>query len=654
MLHSTPDSRFLARPRLLCAVLTLATTLALTGCPASTESTPAGPFTVFSTLQAVAIGTPIVFSGDHFAFLAAESSGSEGGEDRNGDFDTADSVVVVQNYETRTETVVGVAARELAWVGDDLFMVVREDEDDRDWDDDTEKGEDEYSLLYWSPEMTEAIFVASLSADAKTRILPIAGERLLIVEEGGPASGQGTTTLSTIEAGTPELPLPVITSSDAVDGLNPQVLGIDEGLVILLLNEATDGDLNEDTDDTDAVLALLDGTQAAGVLHSTGKVIEDSNVPVRAKSTGDGDWLVTFLVDEEGSQESLNDRDLFPAIWDPEGCPSATDTDEDDQVLAFLHFADWVADSSLSPVRNTGFAGRERVFIAGVNVGTIVHEEDDGGCNLNGDADATDRIVRWVFAEPDAGIDLAPVGTTNLMLALADTSVLAGSTLGVAELGDRIVILVGEENDNRSHDESVEDVFDLIGWIDPDDSIAWEFNHSASSSFFLGATWIEETPGREHLLIAALEEVSGSNFNIPAGATGPDMDTRDSVPVILSFEGNRLFPGLVPVAARATNAGLTLFGDNVYGRLHEAADSRDLNGDGDQADDLVFRHNLTSGGTTVMSVLNNIGGRRAIDADDNLTDPVGCAFIADERDESADFNRDGDEEDFVIRYFLTE
>ena len=647
------------RPRCLESVSDLARALALAGsgllltsCPSASSGSGSSDslFSVHSTRQAVAISTPILFSGDYFAYLAAESSGSEGSVDLNGDLDSSDSIVTVQQFVTREQTVLGIAARSLAWVGETLFIEVREDEDNRDWDQDTGKGADEYSLLRWTPGDAEATFVASLEAEADPRMLALRGERLVIVESGGPVGGQGTTSLSVIEAAAPELPLPVTTSSDAAAGLNPRLIGEQEGLVFLLLDEASDGDLNEDADEDDTILALLDGSQAASELQVTARAIADESVPYRASATGTGDWLVGFLVDEEGQGASLNDRDLFGGVWEPEGCPGVDDLDSDDQVLAFLHFADWVADSVGAPIRNTGLVGRGRVFVAGDYVGTIAYEEDDG-CDLNGDGDELDRVARWVFAEPDPGTDLEPPGTTDLMLALPEEGDISGPTLGVAELSERLVILVSEELDGRNHDLNLDEDYNLIAWLDPDSATSWEFDHGSSSAFFLGATWMDETSARDYVLIAALEEVSGGNFNIPAGATGPDMDMRDSVPVIARFNTTRLFPGLVPVAVRATNAGLTRIGGYVYGRVHEAADSRDLNQDGDLDDELVFRHELASGSTSIMSVLNNIGGRRAVDSDDTLSSPRGAAFIADERDQSKDFNHDGDKDDFVVRYF---
>ncbi len=58
--------------------LVLAGAALFSACPSSSSS-GSDPYTFFSlhsTRQAVAVGTPIVFSGSHYAFLALESSGS--------------------------------------------------------------------------------------------------------------------------------------------------------------------------------------------------------------------------------------------------------------------------------------------------------------------------------------------------------------------------------------------------------------------------------------------------------------------------------------------------------------------------------------------------------------------------------------------------
>ena len=280
-------------------------------------------FEVHSSREAVAVGTPIVHSGDYLAFLALEQSGSASSGDLNGDLDTNDSIATVLNTRTREETLLDVAARGLAWLGTTLFIEVREDEDGRDWDGDTEMTSDEYSLLRWTVGESAPTFLTSLDAEQGTRMLGVGGERLFILEEAPASSGPGTTTMSVIEADAVELPLPVTTTSDAANALHPLLIGAQEGLLLCLLQESLDGDLNADGDSEDSVLALLDATQAAMELHVTGKAIADQDTPIRARrrDTSSVDWLVAFLVDEQGEGLSLNDRDLFTTSWEPRGLP---------------------------------------------------------------------------------------------------------------------------------------------------------------------------------------------------------------------------------------------------------------------------------------------------------------------------------------------
>ena len=638
------------------ALLTGVTSLALlTGCPGddSDGGDPESSFTVHSSRRAVAVGTPIVFSGDLFAFLASESSGSEGAEDMNGDLDTNDSIATVMDYVTREETSLDVAARHLAWLGTTLFMEVREDEDGRDWDEDMATDNDEYSLLRWTLGDEEPTFLTSLDPNVDTRFWTVNDERLFVLEAVPISTGVGTTSMSAIESDAVNLLLPVTTTSDALNGLTPRFLSGDEGLLFCLLDEDIDGDLNGDTDTLDDVLAVIDGSRAAMELHSTEMAYSEDDGAVRARCIDDldADWLVAFLVDELAQGENLNDSDLFGAGWIPEGCPGVDDADTDDHVLHYLFFGDWVADSVTAPIRNTGLAGSGRAFVTGEHVGTIVQEDESGDCDLNGDGDRLDRVARWVFADPDPGDELMPPGGTDLMVALSPSSEISGPTGGVAELDDRIVALVGEEEDGRNHDLDLDNNFNLIAWIDPASPTSWEFDHGSGSAFFAGATWMTETLERNYVAFAAPESVSGSNFNIPSNSSGPDTDEDDFVPVLGYFDEDRLFPGLIPIAVRETNAGFVVTGRYAFGRAYEADDSRDLNDDGDTDDDVIFRHAIDSQQTFVMSSLNNIGGRGALELPGGTLEPAAGAFIADEGEAGRDYNRDGDSEDFVVRYF---
>jgi len=85
-------------------------------------------------------------------------------------------------------------------------------------------------------------------------------------------------------------------------------------------------------------------------------------------------------------------------------------------------------------------------------------------------------------------------------------------------------------------------------------------------------------------------------------------------------------------------------------RADEVTDERDLNGDGDQVDEVLLRvpmNTLTA--VSFVSSLNNLAGYAIIRPDAEQAQ-VGTAFLADETIEPADYNGDGDTNDLVLRW----
>ena len=123
-----------------------------------------------------------------------------------------------------------------------------------------------------------------------------------------------------------------VATTDAVGPLSPRILGKDEGLLCLGLDETVEGrDLNGDGDATDTnVLALMDGTVTTGHVHSTGLAMPAGTPVFRARrtSTSSHDWQVGFLVSEAAQDATnLNNPALFSGTWKPSQCVGDEDAD---------------------------------------------------------------------------------------------------------------------------------------------------------------------------------------------------------------------------------------------------------------------------------------------------------------------------------------
>jgi hypothetical protein len=471
--------------------------------------------------------------------------------------------------------------------------------------------------------------------------------------------------LEVIESSDPLTPIPVATE-DTVGPLSPRLIAKDQSLIFLALDETTEGrDLNGDGDTSDAnVLALLDATGSTNGIRSTELAIAAGS-PVRAKrtSTSSHDWEVGFLVSEtDQGGTNLNDPALFSGTWKPTQCNGFEDGDTADDVLHYLGFAAWDTDPLADPPVNTGLVGCRKIAIANHYIATITPENDaaeagaEGLCDLNSDGDKNDYVVRWVqMTSP-----VLPLTTAANIHALGDVP---GGGHGLAELDNRFVIVISEEEDDLDLDGDGLKTFDLAAWLAPTGSAnsntPWDVTHGDTNSTFVGATWMQETPDRARLDVALQEEVEGININShvpPVG--GEDLDTNDSVPTFADFGGSPVrlaFPG-VAIALDEDNAGIVLARNFAFYRVDEAADSRNWNqpGDSDETDFILFRTSLVQGTSGSMGPMNSIPGRPAIDVNPDESSPFGGAFLADEAMQGGsgtDMNGDGDADDLVLSYF---
>lgn len=640
--------------------------LALALAPACGVSGGGGSFTIQAhrTSVSVAASTTAVFGGKNLVFFADEATTGTTGTDMNADGDTIDSIAVVVDMSTNVETNLGVAAITGAWIGNELYLVVDESLDEHDWNNDADQLD--LVLLHVSAATPAAVpdFVDRISAAGTTKIAAY-GTNLFYTSARAPI-GPGDSNVLVLTTATPLAPAAVATQDTGT--LTPRILGKDEGLVFFGLDETIEGrDLNGDGDATDTnVLALLDGALTAtaglygGAIHSTGLAMPASTFVMRARRTSASshDWRVGFTVSEAAQGgTNLNAPGLFAGTWKPSQCNTFEDTDATDAILHFLNFLAWDADDVTNPPVNTGLVSCRKIAISNNYIATISPEHDvlpaepngaEGNCDLNGDGDRADYVVRWVQMSATV-LPLTPAAHIHAL-----TNV-AGGTFGLAELGSQFAIEVSEAADNLDINGDAQKTLDIIGWLTPSGSAnantPWDFVLGSSNSTFAGASWISEAPDRSRLGLAMQEKVMGRNINGPPTFPNlPDTDTLDSVPTfpLPSFP---TLPG-VAIAVQTGNAGIVIARATGFYRVAETEDDSDWNSDGDQIDYVLRGTTLSQGFSSGGGVLNSLA-RPAIDLNTDESVPYGASYLADEQMQGAgmDLNGDGDATDLVLTWF---
>lgn len=611
------------------------------------------------TQASVAASTFVSISQRHLAFLADESTFGPGGTDLNGDADLLDFIAYAVDTLTSTETNLAVATNALAWIGPELYLVVDESMDGRNWEP-SDTG-NHLVLLHWSAGASLPPDYVDLLAAAGSKKMIAVGTNLFYSADA-PSGGATSSTIRVVTTSSPTLPSPVSTT-DPLGSLSPRLIGADGGLIFLRLDESAEGrDLNADADLTDrTVLALLDGTLSTNLIRSTELATPGASSPFRAKRTSptSHDWQVGFLVSESNQgATNLNATTLFAASWNPPQCAPQGDLDVADDVLSFLDFAAWHSDPVGNPIVNTGLVGCRKIAIANGYIATITPELDtpesgaEGICDLNADGDLLDYVVRWVRMISPV-LPLTPAANIH---ALFDVP---GGTHGLAELNDRFVIQVSESEDDLDINGDALKTLDLLGWLSPSGSAGsstpWDFTHFTS---YVGSSWTGEQPDRARLGVALEERVSGANINahIPP-VPGEDLDTLDSVPTFSQITGspeNMQFPG-VAIAVDSSNAGIVFVRGLGFYRVDEAEDSRDWNADGDETDFVLFGISLTTAIGAVIGTSSSIPGRLAIEVNPDESPPQIAAYLASEALQGAagtDLNGDGDTNDLVVGWFF--
>jgi hypothetical protein len=637
--------------RLLLAFV--ATSSATAGCGGSSSGDSGSDlFVVRSTNVSTYGATPIRVSGAYLAFLADEATTGMGGTDLNGDGGSpVDTVAHVVNTSANTQFRLGVAADDLAWAGSELYLVVDETRDGRDWNDDVLLDDD--VLLHWSQSANMLERVDDLATDAALSVLGLGSRIVYAAKVATP--GMGGSNLRFVESTDPLVPIPVGTTDTGLTELTLRLLGEDSGLIFLAFDETTAArDLNGDADTLDAnVLGLLSGTVSTSVARCTELAVDPAS-PRRAKTIATGDWRVGFLVSEAGQDGlSLNSSALGPNFR-PAQC--ADDMDATDDVLAVLTFGAWMLDPAANPPVNHGLAGRDRIAFAGNYVATIVSEVQDN-CNLNGpmtplpDLDSTDLVVRWVAIANGPLDPILPINDANQIRALADVP---GGGHGLYELSNRFVIVASEEDGGNIDTDDMLDA-NLLGWLMPStSSTIWDFYHGQDDTQVVEASWLSPRESESRLGVAFTERVGVMPHSLnPGTVQNPgDTDTLDAIPTFATFgSGRMVFPG-VGIALDKDSAGMVTAKGWTFYRVSELEDSRDTNNDGDEMDFILEVTDYSVGTTFGLSVANSLD-RDVVDV--ARFGSIQCAaFLATEAQQGVggtDFDTDGDRTDLVLRWF---
>lgn len=172
--HSSPSRPFMLSLGLACA--------AAVGC--SSEEEPSVAFVNRSTEHAAAsFVEPLKVNDDWLAYRLSEAG--QDNTDFNGDGDTSDAIAVRVNTNTRVVEVLNVAALEVIFVNETLFILVDEAQDSTDWNGDLD--ETDRVLLYLAAGATTPVFYDTVP-DAFAGGLVSAADRLLYPSATAPTA----------------------------------------------------------------------------------------------------------------------------------------------------------------------------------------------------------------------------------------------------------------------------------------------------------------------------------------------------------------------------------------------------------------------------------------------------------------------------------
>lgn len=257
------------------------------------------------------------------------------------------------------------------------------------------------------------------------------------------------------------------------------------------------------------------------------------------------------------------------------------------------------AEPAAVPVlRNIGLASN-RPLVYGDRIVFRVPEIKQGGADLNLDGDARDGLLH-VY-------DSASGRTVNLGL--------AGMHVDIAEVGRPLPLLV-EESEQHGRD--------LNGDGDARDEVLHLYDPVSGTSVNVGLAlgFLELDGGR---VAVAVDEFAQGERDLNG-----DGDTEDRVLHLYDVvSGATVNVGLAVIGS----VSFDLEGDLVAARVHESDQGQtDLNGDGDDYDDVLFVVNAANGATV------NVG----LSVDEVLLENGRVIFEVEEYSQHADLDGDGD------------
>ncbi len=575
-----------------------------------------------------------------YAIALADEDGAPVPVDLNGDLDTGDEVAVAVNLGNGAETLIGAAAREAFVLGAHLYFIV-EEAGNNDWNGNML---DETVLLRWTAGELEPSFLTGLLPGSSGIV---SQNRLWVISSQTPAATDETA-LRFIDAATPTQVQTVFAEPGTTGSVTPRVLDEEQGLLMVGLDESVNGDQNGDLDANDArVIAFVEAGAVNPTLQSSSLAAPESGFYHALRLRSAAVWDIALLVSEAAQNQNLNG-----VLTPPVQCSSGTDSDQDDQVLHVARFESGV----LSSFTNTELPGTtnpdaNRIVLTEDVVALNSQESHYGpapGCDLNGDGDFDDLIVRWTpLDDPDNA-------QTSLNLMRAVDVSLPGGARGLVELSGRLIVGNRQEVPTPAGDQTVT----VLGWVDPIGGVAFEqdFFDPEDSNFsdpiVTAVDWMssEQILGRNP--IAILEGPTMLNLNLGCTGVAKDSgsaDTEDSIAswLLFSATNNEMILAGRGWAVQPGNSGLTIAAGHSFFRVSEDSDGFNWNGDGDSSDQLLFRVPLTQCDSTNMGVLNSIPGEPAIHTDGVF----GAAYFADETAQGLDLNMNGEVAGLALRTF---
>jgi len=366
----------------------------------------------------------------------------------------------------------------------------------------------------------------------------------------------------------------------ALDVAQATPLRVDGDLGAFAVSERSSGgrDRNGDGDADDAVLHVHDRT--TGVTRNLGLALPQDLVSEFAV----GDGLVAFAVGE---------RDQGGADLDGDGVA-------DERVLH-------VYDAAANRLVNTGLAAPSRIFLGG---GRVAWFDDESAGDRNGDGDRLDLAVLQIL-DPVSG------ATLDTGLATAGTAPLAAA--------DAWLVLVPEVLQGGLDLDGDGDVFDIV---------AHRIDAATGAVQNLGLAVLDprdvtastRPAGQEAFALLAAEDTGDANG---------DGDVFDRFPVVLDARTGVFFAPAVAAVKAVFVGRLLAF------LAPEDGDGRDLDGDGDLADLVVFTLDAGTG------ELVNLG----LDAVDLVASDELLLIARPEAGVGIDWNLDGDLDDVVVHDF---